>query len=143
RPAHDLGRPAGSWQTRAASRSWPMASPRLGTFCCPTRDAATQLVLSFQPRAFHALCLGSGALRLVLGLLQMLPRRRPAGPGAPSTSPPASARILRAAAACDGLGCLGKGAAHRWDTLSAGWRERGGPATETCSVPSRCQGSRV
>ncbi|KAI6048741.1 G-protein coupled receptor 143 [Marmota monax] len=84
-----------------------MASPRLGTFCCPTRDAATQLVLSFQPRAFHALCLGSGALRLVLGLLQMLPRRRPAGPGAPSTSPPASARILRAAAACDGLGCLG------------------------------------
>ncbi|XP_077650369.1 G-protein coupled receptor 143 [Urocitellus parryii] len=84
-----------------------MASPRLGTFCCPTRDAATQLVLSFQPRAFHAVCLGSGALRLVLGLLQMLPRRPPAAPGAPSTSPPASARILRAAAACDVLGCLG------------------------------------
>uniref|UniRef100_A0A8D2DU69 G-protein coupled receptor 143 n=1 Tax=Sciurus vulgaris TaxID=55149 RepID=A0A8D2DU69_SCIVU len=84
-----------------------MASPRLGTFCCPTRDAATQLVLSFQPRAFHALCLGSGTLRLVLGLLQMLPRRRPAGPGAPSTSPPASARIVRAATACDVLGCLG------------------------------------
>ncbi|KAG3284257.1 hypothetical protein H1C71_042574 [Ictidomys tridecemlineatus] len=84
-----------------------MASPRLGTFCCPTRDAATQLVLSFQPRAFHAVCLGSCALRLVLGLLQMLPRRPPAGPGAPSTSPPASARILKAAAACDVLGCLG------------------------------------
>lgn len=87
-----------------------MASPRLGTFCCPTRDAATQLVLSFQPRAFHALCLGSGALRLALGLLQLLPGRRPAGPGSPATSPPASVRILRAATACDLLGCLGKGA---------------------------------
>lgn len=91
-----------------------MASPRLGTFCCPTRDAATELVLSFQPRAFHALCLGSGALRLALGLLQLLPRRRPAGPGVPSASPPGSSRapasacILRAAAACDLLGCLGK-----------------------------------
>uniref|UniRef100_A0A8C3YD86 G-protein coupled receptor 143 n=1 Tax=Catagonus wagneri TaxID=51154 RepID=A0A8C3YD86_9CETA len=90
-----------------------MASPRLGTFCCPTRDAATQLVLSFQPRAFHALCLGSGALRLALGLLQLLPGRRPAGPGVPPASPrgsaraPASVRILRAAAACDLLGCLG------------------------------------
>ncbi|KAM7044517.1 G-protein coupled receptor 143 [Molossus nigricans] len=90
-----------------------MASPRLGTFCCPTRDAATQLMMSFQPRAFHALCLGSGALRLALGLLQLLPGRRPAGPGAPSTSPPvstrapASTRILRAVAACDVLGCLG------------------------------------
>ncbi|XP_032187731.1 G-protein coupled receptor 143 isoform X4 [Mustela erminea] len=90
-----------------------MASPRLGTFCCPTRDAATQLVLSFQPRAFHALCLGSGACSLALGLLQLLPRRRPAGLGAPSPAPPASARspasvrILRAVAACDLLGCLG------------------------------------
>ncbi|XP_058391393.1 G-protein coupled receptor 143 isoform X2 [Diceros bicornis minor] len=94
-------------------RARPMASPRLGTFCCPTRDAATQLVLSFQPRAFHALCLGSGALRLALGLLQLLPGRRSAGPGVPSTAPPASARapasarILRAATACDLLGCLG------------------------------------
>ncbi|XP_040321431.1 G-protein coupled receptor 143 isoform X1 [Herpailurus yagouaroundi] len=94
-------------------RARPMASPRLGTFCCPTRDAATQLVLGFQPRAFHALCLGGGACRLALGLLQLLPGRRPAGPGATSTSPPASARapasvrILRAAAACDLLGCLG------------------------------------
>ncbi|XP_047571393.1 G-protein coupled receptor 143 [Lutra lutra] len=90
-----------------------MASPRLGTFCCPTRDAATQLVLSFQPRAFHALCLGSGACSLALGLLQLLPRRRPGGLGAPSPAPPASARsptsvrILRAIAACDLLGCLG------------------------------------
>ncbi|KAM9041040.1 G-protein coupled receptor 143-like [Megaptera novaeangliae] len=90
-----------------------MASPRLGTFCCATRDAATQLMLSFQPRAFHALCLGSGALHLALGLLRLLPGRRPAGPGLPSASPPAaarapaSARILRAAAACDLLGCLG------------------------------------
>ncbi|XP_045328389.1 G-protein coupled receptor 143 isoform X1 [Leopardus geoffroyi] len=94
-------------------RARPMASPRLGTFCCPTRDAATQLVLGFQPRAFHALCLGGGACRLALGLLQLLPGRRPAGPGATSTSPPASARtpasvrILRAAAVCDLLGCLG------------------------------------
>ncbi|XP_037676646.1 G-protein coupled receptor 143 [Choloepus didactylus] len=81
-----------------------MASPRLGTFCCPTRDAATQLVLAFQPRAFHALCLG-------LGLLQLLPPRRPAGPGSPSPAPtapaPARARILRAVVACDLLGCLG------------------------------------
>ncbi|XP_077920928.1 G-protein coupled receptor 143 isoform X3 [Halichoerus grypus] len=108
------GAGGGSGQTRAARpRARPMASPRLGTFCCPTRDAATQLVLSFQPRAFHALCLGSGACSLALGLLQLLPRRRPAGPGAPATAPPASARapasvrILRAAAACDLLGCLG------------------------------------
>nr|XP_055193478.1 G-protein coupled receptor 143 isoform X2 [Nyctereutes procyonoides] len=89
-----------------------MASPRLGTYCCPTRDAATQLVLSFQPRAFHALCLGSGACSVALGLLQLLPRRRPAGPGSPAAPPaspraPASVRILRAAAACDLLGCLG------------------------------------
>ncbi|XP_043315455.1 G-protein coupled receptor 143 isoform X1 [Cervus canadensis] len=90
-----------------------MASPRLGTFCCPTRDAATQLALGFQPRAFHALCLGSGALRLALGLLQLRPGRRPAGPGVvlapPRTSArgPASVRIVRAATACDLLGCLG------------------------------------
>ncbi|XP_059536409.1 G-protein coupled receptor 143 isoform X1 [Myotis daubentonii] len=90
-----------------------MASPRLGTFCCPTRDAATQLVLGFQPRAFNALCLGSGALRLALGLLQLLPGRRPAAPAGSLTSPraparaPASTRILRAAVACDVLGCLG------------------------------------
>ncbi|XP_049622781.1 G-protein coupled receptor 143 [Suncus etruscus] len=90
-----------------------MASPRLGTFCCATRDAATQLVLSFQPRVFHALCLGSGALRLALGLLQWPSqerRRCPAGPSespAASTRDPAASRILRAASACDLLGCLG------------------------------------
>ncbi|CAH6780068.1 G-protein coupled receptor 143 [Phodopus roborovskii] len=84
-----------------------MASPRLGIFCCPTRDAATQLVLSFQPRVFHALCLGSGALRLVLGVLQLLPGRRSVGHRAPATCPPASVHILRAATACDFLGCLG------------------------------------
>lgn len=86
-----------------------MASPRLGIFCCPTRDAATQLVLSFQPRLFHALCLGSGTLRLVLGLLQLLLGRRSVGHRAPATCPPASVHILRAATACDFLGCLGKG----------------------------------
>ncbi|XP_007954358.1 LOW QUALITY PROTEIN: G-protein coupled receptor 143 [Orycteropus afer afer] len=88
-----------------------MASPRLATFCCPTRDAATQLVLRFQPRAFHALCLGSGALRLGLGLLQLLPPRRPARPAVsaavPGSAPPVSVRILRATIACDLLGCLG------------------------------------
>ncbi|OBS76224.1 hypothetical protein A6R68_17327 [Neotoma lepida] len=84
-----------------------MASPRLGIFCCPTRDAATQLVLSFQPRIFHALCLGSGALRLVLGLLQLLPGRRFVSHRAPATSPPASVHILRSATVCDFLGCLG------------------------------------
>ncbi|XP_053436983.1 G-protein coupled receptor 143 [Nycticebus coucang] len=104
RPAPDPSRPAALAPRPLAG---PMASPRLGTFCCPTRDAATQLVLSFQPRAFHALCLGSGALRLALGLLQLLPAGRHAGAGAPATSPPASVRILRAATACDVLGCLG------------------------------------
>ncbi|KAM6151447.1 G-protein coupled receptor 143 [Rhynchocyon petersi] len=88
-----------------------MASPRLATFCCPTRDAATQLVLSFQPRAFHALCLASGALCLGLGLLQLLSPRRPTRPVAPeavpASAPRVSARILRAVAACDLLGCLG------------------------------------
>ncbi|KAM5221084.1 G-protein coupled receptor 143 [Ctenodactylus gundi] len=84
-----------------------MASPRLGTFCCPTRDAATQLMVNFQPWAFHVLCLGSGVLCLGLGLLQLLPRCRPAGPRVPTSSPPVSVRILRSAAVCDGLGCLG------------------------------------
>lgn len=87
-----------------------MASPRLGIFCCPTRDAATQLVLSFQPRVFHALCLGIGSLSLLLGLLQLLPGRRSVGHRAPAVSPPASVHILRAATACNFLGCLGKGA---------------------------------
>lgn len=118
-----------------------MASPRLGTFCCPTRDAATQLVLSFQPRAFHALCLGSGACSLALVLLQLLPRRRPAGLGAPSPAPPASARspasvrILRAIAACDLLGCLGKARGPAgWDLLCARVREHC-PRVATCWVP--------
>ncbi|XP_055463384.1 G-protein coupled receptor 143 isoform X2 [Psammomys obesus] len=84
-----------------------MASPRLGIFCCPTRDAATQLVLSFQPRVFHALCLGSGSLSLLFCLLQLLPERRSVGHRAPAKSPPASVHILRAATACDFLGCLG------------------------------------
>ncbi|XP_021482913.1 G-protein coupled receptor 143 isoform X1 [Meriones unguiculatus] len=84
-----------------------MASPRLGIFCCPTRDAATQLVLSFQPRVFHALCLGSGSLSLLLCLLQLLPGRRSVGHRMPAMSPPASVHILRAATACDFLGCLG------------------------------------
>ncbi|XP_075394395.1 G-protein coupled receptor 143 [Tenrec ecaudatus] len=88
-----------------------MASPRLATFCCPTRDGATQLLLSFQPWAVHALCLGSGALRLALGLLQLWAPRRPTGLVAPvpgsASGPPASALILRAAIACDLLGCLG------------------------------------
>lgn len=121
-------------------RAQPMASPRLGTFCCPTRDAATQLVLNFQPRAFHALCLGSCALRLALGLLQLLPGRRPAGPGASWTSPrasarvPASTRILRAVAACDVLGCLGKDA--RLQGSPGPCTVRGArPAGVVCSVP--------
>lgn len=131
-----------------------MASPRLGTSCCPTRDAATQLVLSFRPRAFHALCLGSGALRLALGLLQLLPARRPAGPREPATSPrasaraPASTRILRAVAVCDVLGCMGEGARRRGGPVGARSGARGaevapvrarsgarGPRAVICSAP--------
>lgn len=138
-----------------------MASPRLGTFCCPTRDAATQLALGFQPRAFHALCLGSGALRLALGLLQLRPGRRPAGPGIASASPatsarvPASVRIVRAATACDLLGCLGERASRAgeggWGTRrcsSEGARSAGGdpflggegarPGTPPCVVQGPC-----
>ncbi|XDB67161.1 hypothetical protein ABFV05_020777 [Capra hircus] len=118
-----------------------MASPRLGTFCCPTRDAATQLALGFQTRAFHALCLGSGALRLALGLLQLRPARRPASPGVAWASPatsaggPASVRIVRAATTCDVLGCLGESA-----TCAGGWRPIGVRGVRTTaadhSVPS-------
>ncbi|XP_006835764.1 PREDICTED: G-protein coupled receptor 143 [Chrysochloris asiatica] len=85
----------------------PMASPRLATFCCPTRDAATQLVMSFQPRLFHAICLGIGALRLGLGLLQHRPARPAASAPGHASALPVSTRILRAATACDLLGCLG------------------------------------
>ncbi|XP_007538617.1 G-protein coupled receptor 143 isoform X1 [Erinaceus europaeus] len=81
-----------------------MASPRLATFCCPARDAATQLVQDFQPHAFHALSLGAATLGLALGLLLLRPARPSLGP---RTRPFAAPRVLQAAAACDLLGCLG------------------------------------
>lgn len=46
----------------------------------------------------------------MLGLLQLLTGRRSVGHRAPATTPAASVHILRAATACDLLGCLGKGA---------------------------------
>ncbi|XP_030057482.1 G-protein coupled receptor 143 [Microcaecilia unicolor] len=87
-----------------------MASPRLETFCCPNRDAATHLVLSFQPRLFSALCLGSASLSLLLTVLQLSPKKRESyrkvGPSL-FPKPSSSSRILLMISACDLLGCLG------------------------------------
>ncbi|XP_062831361.1 G-protein coupled receptor 143 isoform X3 [Anolis carolinensis] len=89
-----------------------MASPRLETFCCPNRDAATQLVLAFQPEVFCGVCLGSAGAGLFFSLLQLLPKKgRGArkGPKAAAASAAASssATILLLVSACDMLGALG------------------------------------
>ncbi|XP_072470521.1 G-protein coupled receptor 143 isoform X2 [Notamacropus eugenii] len=81
-----------------------MASPRLETFCCPNRDAATQLVLAFQPHVFNGVCLGSASFNLLLSILQLLPKRNQGPKKLPQTS---SATILLFISACDLLGCLG------------------------------------
>lgn len=87
-----------------------MASPRLETFCCPNRDAATEFVVSFQPLLFGALTLASAALSLLFSVLQLLPKRkgyRRLG-GYPLPRPASSSRILFIISVCDMLGCAGK-----------------------------------
>ncbi|CAG05887.1 unnamed protein product, partial [Tetraodon nigroviridis] len=87
----------------------PMASPRLETFCCPNRDAATQLVVTFQPLLFGALTLASAALSLSCSVFQLLPKRK--GPRRlgqyPLPRPASSSRILFIISVCDMLGCAG------------------------------------
>ncbi|XP_028249479.1 G-protein coupled receptor 143 [Parambassis ranga] len=86
-----------------------MASPRLETFCCPNRDAATEFVVTFQPVLFGALTLGSAALSLILAVLQILPKRkgyRRLGQY-PLPRPASSSRILFIISICDILGCAG------------------------------------
>ncbi|XP_040057426.1 G-protein coupled receptor 143 [Gasterosteus aculeatus] len=86
-----------------------MASPRLETFCCPNRDAATEFVVSFQPVLFGALGLGSASLSLVFAVLQILPKRkgyRRLGQY-PLPRPASSSRILFIISMCDILGCAG------------------------------------
>lgn len=88
-----------------------MASPRLETFCCPNRDAATEFVVTFQPVLFGALSLGSAALSLLFAILQLLPKRkgyRRLGQY-PLPRPASSSRILFIISICDILGCAGKG----------------------------------
>ncbi|KAM9342188.1 G-protein coupled receptor 143 [Pholidichthys leucotaenia] len=86
-----------------------MASPRLETFCCPNRDAATEFVVTYQPVLFGALSLGSSALSLLLAVLQILPKRkgyRRLGQY-PLPKPASSSRIVFIISVCDILGCTG------------------------------------
>ncbi|XP_059198637.1 G-protein coupled receptor 143 [Centropristis striata] len=86
-----------------------MASPRLETFCCPNRDAATEFVVTFQPVLFGALGLGSATLSLFFAVLQILPKRkgyRRLGQY-PLPRPASSSRILFIISICDILGCTG------------------------------------
>lgn len=87
-----------------------MASPRLETFCCPNRDAATDFVVTFQPVLFGTLTLGSAVLSLLFSILQLLPKRkgyRRLGQY-PLPRPASSSRILLIISVCDMLGCAGK-----------------------------------
>lgn len=87
-----------------------MASPRLETFCCPNRDAATGFVVTFQPVLFGALGLGSATLSLIFAVIQILPKRkgyRRLGQY-PLPRPASSSRILFIISICDILGCTGK-----------------------------------
>uniref|UniRef100_UPI00398E672C G-protein coupled receptor 143 n=1 Tax=Pristiophorus japonicus TaxID=55135 RepID=UPI00398E672C len=87
-----------------------MASPRLETFCCPTRDPATDFVLGFQPAFFNAICIASASLSLVGTLVQVLPKRRLGYrrfSQYPLQKPSASSRILLIISICDILGCIG------------------------------------
>ncbi|XP_077199387.1 G-protein coupled receptor 143 [Paroedura picta] len=82
-----------------------MASPRLETFCCPNRDAATRLVLTFQPEVFCGVCIGSASASLLLSILQLLPKKGQGPRKMPKAS--SSTTILLLISACDMLGCLG------------------------------------
>ncbi|KAG6930967.1 G protein-coupled receptor 143 [Chelydra serpentina] len=81
-----------------------MASPRLETYCCPNRDAATQLVLTFQPEVFCGVCIGSASVSLLLSILQLLPKQGQSPRKMPKAS---SSTILLLISVCDILGGLG------------------------------------
>ncbi|XP_065279834.1 G-protein coupled receptor 143 [Emys orbicularis] len=82
-----------------------MASPRLETYCCPNRDAATQLVLTFQPEVFCGVCIGSASVSLLLSILQLLPKQGQSPRKMPKAS--SSTTILLLISVCDILGGLG------------------------------------
>ncbi|XP_048350342.1 G-protein coupled receptor 143 [Sphaerodactylus townsendi] len=82
-----------------------MASPRLETFCCPNRDAATQLILAFRPEVFCGVCIGSASANLLLSMLQLLPKKGQGPRKMPKAS--SSTTILLLISACDMLGSLG------------------------------------
>ncbi|EMP30873.1 hypothetical protein UY3_12000 [Chelonia mydas] len=83
----------------------PMASPRLETYCCPNRDAATQLVLTFQPEVFCGVCIGSASVSLLLSILQLLPKQGQSSRKMQKAS--SSTTILLFISVCDLLGDLG------------------------------------
>lgn len=83
-----------------------MASPRLETYCCPNRDAATQLVMNFQPEVFCGVCIGSASVSLLLTILQLLPKKGQSPRKMPKAS--SSSTILLLISICDILGGLGK-----------------------------------
>ncbi|XP_026504847.1 G-protein coupled receptor 143-like [Terrapene carolina triunguis] len=82
-----------------------MASPRLETYCCPNRDAATQLVLTFQPEVFCGVCIGSASVSMLLSILQLLPKQGQSPRKMPKAS--SSTTILLLISVCDILGGLG------------------------------------
>uniref|UniRef100_W5MVF9 G-protein coupled receptor 143 n=2 Tax=Lepisosteus oculatus TaxID=7918 RepID=W5MVF9_LEPOC len=86
-----------------------MASPRLESFCCPNRDKSTEFVISFQPRFFSAICIGSASVSLIFAILQILPKRRSYRRLGqyPLPKPASSSRILLIISLCDILGCAG------------------------------------
>ncbi|XP_055493434.1 G-protein coupled receptor 143 isoform X1 [Leucoraja erinacea] len=87
-----------------------MASPRLETFCCPSRDPATDLVLGFQPAFFNGMSAASAGLGLLGTAAQLLPKRRLGYRRLSHSSlhkPAASSRILLFLSICDMLGCVG------------------------------------
>ncbi|XP_017579075.1 G-protein coupled receptor 143 [Pygocentrus nattereri] len=86
-----------------------MASPRLETFCCPNRDAATDFIVNFQPVFFGAICIGSASVSLLFSILQILPKRRGYRRLGqyPLPKPASSSRILFIISICDILGCVG------------------------------------
>ncbi|NXX69657.1 GP143 protein, partial [Spizella passerina] len=82
-----------------------MASPRLETYCCPNRDAATQLVMHFQPEVFCGVCIGSASISLLLTILQLLPKKGQSPRKMPKAS--SSSTILLLISICDILGGVG------------------------------------